>query len=93
MCGEHAGTIVDTDVSPEQVCILEKFPVCLGTPAFTKDTKSFWRGSLSTSPDSRCEASSPESLPAKQPRLAISIRWASTRTTILVFRASYQDTC
>ena len=40
---------------------------------FKKDTQWSWRGFLSTSPDSRCEASLSEPLPTEQLRVAILI--------------------
>ena len=28
VCGEHAGTMLNPDVSPEQACMLGNFPLC-----------------------------------------------------------------
>ena len=48
-CGEHAVTMVDPEVSPEQTCMLGRFPVCLGPVRPTKDTYRSWRDYFPTS--------------------------------------------
>ena len=47
-CGEHADTMFDPTVSPEQACMLGKFPVVLWACPPQKDTHQLMRGSLPT---------------------------------------------
>ena len=69
----------------------ESFQCAQTCPSGKKGIQKLWRGSLPTSPDSRCEENSSDPLPIKQRRVAIPITLASTRAVVLVFLVSYQD--
>ena len=73
--GEHAGTMVDPEVSPQHTCLcVESFQYAQARPPGEEGhTAMIARLLAHIPPDSRCEASSSEPLPTEQSRVAVPI--------------------